>query len=60
MYASVMKTMEGHSRRNWNTGAKRGYAGKILEWAALFTPEWAHSLAYDQDRESRRWMVELL
>jgi hypothetical protein len=31
MYASVMKAMEGHSRRNWNTGEQRGYAGKILE-----------------------------
>ena len=53
-----MKTMEGHSGRNWNTGAKWGYAGKILEWAALFTPEWAHSLAYDQDRKTSLWMFE--
>jgi len=22
---------EGQSRRNWNTGGQRGYAGKILE-----------------------------
>jgi hypothetical protein len=31
LYASVIKIMEGHSRRNWNTGRNRGYAGKILE-----------------------------
>jgi hypothetical protein len=27
----LTKIMEGYSRRNWNTGKKRGYAGKILE-----------------------------
>jgi hypothetical protein len=27
----ISEDREGQSRRNWNTGKQRGYAGKILE-----------------------------
>jgi len=31
LYASVNKTLEGHSRRNWNTEHLQDMPGKILE-----------------------------